>query len=194
MKIYEHRINQMNKLSAVSPDRGVEIDIRTANGNIVLAHDPFTSGELFSEWLKCWKGQSLILNVKEEGLEESILELLENYDVQDFFFLDQSYPSIRRLINLGISKLATRVSDFEDINTAIKSGSEWIWLDSFTGNWSYLPDALKLIKGMGHKTCLVSPELQRTDSEIELKELKELIKVNNLEITAVCTKHPESWI
>jgi sugar phosphate isomerase/epimerase len=95
---------------------------------------------------------------------------------------------------LGISKLATRVSDFEDINTAIKSGSEWIWLDSFTGNWSYLPDALKLIKGMGHKTCLVSPELQRTDSEIELKELKELIKVNNLEITAVCTKHPESWI
>jgi hypothetical protein len=160
----------------------------------VLAHDPFTSGELFSEWLKCWKGQSLILNVKEEGLEESILELLKNYDVKDFFFLDQSYPSIRRLINLGISKLATRVSDFEDINTAIKSGSEWIWLDSFTGNWSYLPDALKLIKGMGHKTCLVSPELQRTDSEIELKELKELIKVNNLEITAVCTKHPESWI
>lgn len=194
MKIYEHRINQMNKLRAVSLDRGVEIDIRTYNDNIVLAHDPFTSGELFSEWLKCWKGQSLILNVKEEGLEESILELLKNYDVKDFFFLDQSYPSIRRLINLGISKLATRVSDFEDINTAIKSGSEWIWLDSFTGNWSYLPDALKLIKGMGHKTCLVSPELQRTDSVIELKELKELIKVNNLEITAVCTKHPESWI
>jgi len=193
MKIYEHRINQMNKLRAVNPDRGVEIDIRSSNCNIVLAHDPFTSGELFSEWLKCWKGQSLILNVKEEGLEESILELLKNYDVKDFFFLDQSYPSIRRLINLGISKLATRVSDFEDINTAIKSGSEWIWLDSFTGNWNYLPDTLKLINGMGHKTCLVSPELQRTDSEIELKELKELIKVNNLEITAVCTKHPESW-
>ncbi len=194
MKIYEHRINQMNKLRDVSPDRGVEIDIRASNSNLVLAHDPFTSGELFSEWLKCWRGQSLILNVKEEGLEESILELLENYDVQDFFFLDQSYPSIRRLINLGISKLATRVSDFEDINTAIKSGSEWIWLDSFTGNWNYLPDTLKLITGMGYKTCLVSPELQRTDSEMELKDLKELIKVNNLEITAVCTKHPESWI
>ena len=109
MKIYEHRINKISQLRDISPDRGVEVDIRSYQGNIILAHDPFEQGELFTEWLESWNGQSLILNVKEEGLENYILDLLSNYNVKEFFFLDQSYPSIRRLINLGISKLATRI-------------------------------------------------------------------------------------
>ena len=194
MKIYEHRINKISQLRDISPDRGVEVDIRTYHGNIVLAHDPFEQGELFTEWLESWNGQSLIINVKEEGLERYILDLLSNYNVEDFFFLDQSYPSIRRLINLGISKLATRVSDFEDIDTALKSGSDWVWLDSFTGQWDYLPQTIRQLYKTGLKTCLVSPELQRSSAQSELKKLKELITSQNLDITAVCTKHPESWI
>jgi hypothetical protein len=194
MKIYEHRINKISQLRDISPDRGVEVDIRTYHGNIVLAHDPFEQGELFTEWLESWNGQSLIINVKEEGLESYILDLLSNYNVEDFFFLDQSYPSIRRLINLGISKLATRVSDFEDIDTALKSGSDWVWLDSFTGQWDYLPQIIRQLYKTGQKTCLVSPELQRSGAQAELKKLNELISSQNLDITAVCTKYPESWI
>ena len=44
MKIYEHRINKISQLRDISPDRGVEVDIRSYKGNIILAHDPFEKG------------------------------------------------------------------------------------------------------------------------------------------------------
>ena len=127
MKVYEHRINTRSALNSVNPMHGVEIDIRTYSGNLILAHDPFIEGELLINWLQAWKGQPIILNVKEDALEEKILELLSTYSVTEFFFLDQSYPSIRRMVGQGMTKVATRVSDFEELNTALSSGSEWVW-------------------------------------------------------------------
>jgi hypothetical protein len=132
--------------------------------------------------------------VKEDALEEAILEILDKHGVADFFFLDQSYPSIRRLIAMGITKVATRVSDYEDLSTALKSGSDWVWLDSFSASWDYLMEATKAIAENGQKSCLVSPELQRIDPSNELSRLKILIQENNLKIDAVCTKMPESWL
>jgi hypothetical protein len=193
MKIYSHRVNTISVLEKIDPAYGVEIDLRSKNGSLILAHDPFVEGELFSEWLKYWRGQSLILNVKEDALENSILGQLSQYGVSDFFFLDQSYPSIRRTINMGVTKVATRVSDFEDLETALKSGSDWVWLDSFSGDWEYLKEAVPALSKNGQSTCLVSPELQRVDSAPELKTLQEMIEKNSLEITSVCTKVPRNW-
>jgi hypothetical protein len=193
MKIYSHRINSVSALAEIDPKYGVEIDLRTNNGNLILAHDPFIEGDLFSDWLRFWRGQSLILNVKEDALENSILQYLNEYGVSDFFFLDQSYPSIRRTINSGLKKVATRVSDYEDLQTALNSGSDWVWLDSFSGKWDYLNEAVPVLAKNGQKTCLVSPELQRTDSSAELKFLQKLILDKGLDITSVCTKLPEIW-
>jgi len=193
MKIYSHRVNTISALEKIDPAYGVEIDLRSKNGSLILAHDPFVEGELFSEWLKYWRGQSLILNVKEDALENSILGHLSQYGASDFFFLDQSYPSIRRTINMGVTKVATRVSDFEDLETSLKSGSDWVWLDSFSGDWEYLKEAVPALSKNGQSTCLVSPELQRVDSARELKTLQEMIEVNSLEISSVCTKVPRNW-
>jgi hypothetical protein len=193
MKIYSHRVNSISAIKEVKPIYGVEIDLRTNNGNLILAHDPFAEGDLFSEWLKHWRGQSLILNVKEDALENVILEYLREYDVSDFFFLDQSYPSIRRTIDSGIKKVATRVSDYEDLQTALNSGSDWVWLDSFSGKWEYLNQVVPILTKNGQKTCLVSPELQRANSFTELKLLREMIREKSLSITSVCTKSPEIW-
>jgi hypothetical protein len=193
MKIYSHRVNTISALEKIEPSYGVEIDLRTKGGNLILSHDPFAEGELFSEWLKYWRGQSLILNVKEDALENSILNHLSQYGVADFFFLDQSYPSIRRTINMGVTKVATRVSDFEDLETCLKSGSDWVWLDSFSGNWDYLKEAVPAINQNGQKTCLVSPELQRMDSAKELAYLQEMIEKSNLKIYSVCTKVYGNW-
>ena len=160
---------------------------------MILSHDPFVDGELFSEWLKHWRGQSLILNVKEDALEDSILEHLLQFSVTDFFFLDQSYPSIRRTINMGVTQVATRVSDFEDVETSLKSGSDWVWLDSFSGNWDFLKEAVPALNQNGQKTCLVSPELQRANSAAELASLQEMIERSNFKIYSVCTKVPGNW-
>ena len=193
MKIYSHRVNTISALEKVDPSYGVEIDLRTNGGNLILAHDPFIEGELFSEWLKHWRGQSLILNVKEDALENSILEHLLKFGVTDFFFLDQCYPSIRRTIYMGVTQVATRVSDFEDVETSLKSGSGWVWLDSFSGNWDFLKEAVPALNQNGQKTCLVSPELQRADSSVELASLQEMIEKSNFNIYSVCTKVPGHW-
>jgi len=194
MRIYKHRVNSKSALETVDPVFGVEIDLRTKSDALILAHDAFAQGERFEDWLSAWRGQPLILNVKEDALEEAILELLNQSGVTDFFFLDQSYPSIRRVISMGITKVATRVSDYEDLATALKSGSDWVWLDSFSGSWDYLIEATKTIEKNGQKSCLVSPELQRLDSGGELNRLKILIQESDLQIDAVCTKRPESWL
>jgi hypothetical protein len=193
MRIYSHRINTVKALKEVDPKYGVEIDLRSNSGVLILAHDPFTAGEEFSEWLKYWRGQPLILNVKEDALETFILEMLLGRGITDFFFLDQSYPSIRRTINMGVTKVATRISDFEDVETSLRSGSDWVWLDSFSGNWNYLIEAAPALNNIGKKTCLVSPELQRIDSSMELILLQKMITENNLQISSVCTKTPGKW-
>ena len=193
MRIYEHRVNISDALKSVSTTHGVEIDIRTHGGNLILAHDPFVEGELLIDWLQAWKGQPLILNVKEDALEPAIMRLLASYSVEEYFFLDQNYPSIRRMIQNGMTKVATRVSDYEDLETALSSGSDWVWLDSFSGNWSYLLDAVPKILKNKQKTCLVSPELQRVDSQSELEKLQQILIQSNLNISAVCTKIPEKW-
>ncbi len=193
MKIYKHRVNTKFALENTNPIYGVEIDLRTQSGSLILSHDPFVDGELFTDWLTAWNGQSLILNVKEDSLEDAILKILALNDITDFFFLDQSYPSIRRMIGLGLTKIASRVSDFEDIDTSLKSGTDWVWLDSFSGNWDYLADAVAAIVKNRQKSCLVSPELQRPDSHLELIELRNRIEENHLKLDAVCTKKPESW-
>ena len=193
MKIFIHRVNQSLDLLKIPSNFGVEIDIRTFGKDIILSHDPFSYGELFTDWLKSWKGQPLILNVKEDSLESSVLSILSNHQVPDYFFLDQSYPSIRKMVEGGNSNLATRVSDFEDLETALNSGSNWVWLDSFSGNWHFLQKAVPAIKSNQQKVCLVSPELHRPDSDVELLELQELIKNLDYTIDAVCTKFPNNW-
>jgi len=193
MKIYRHRINHSDVLREISPEYGVEIDIRSIGRDLILEHDPFITGELFSEWLKSWNGQSLILNVKEDGLEERILQLLEEFAVKDYFFLDQSFPSMQRLRSQGNQNFAARVSDLEDITTALSSGANWVWLDSFSGEWEYLINTVDLIARNGQKTCLVSPELQRLDSELELIGLKNILVSEGLKIDAVCTKKYANW-
>ena len=194
MRIYKHRVNSKVALALVESTFGVEIDLRTESDALILAHDAFTQGDRFEDWLSAWHGQPLILNVKEDALEETILEVLDKHGITDFFFLDQSYPSIRRLISMGVTKVATRISDYEDLATALKSGSDWVWLDSFSGSWDYLMEATKAIVENSQKSCLVSPELQRLDSDVELEGLKILIRENELQIDAVCTKRPQSWL
>lgn len=193
MKIYKHRVNKMRDLERLSPEFGAEIDLRLYFGELILQHDPFKAGELFSEWLKVWNGHSLILNVKECGIEEMVLQLLAEKGISDFFFLDQSYPIIRQMISNGNSKVATRVSDFEDIETASKSGSDWVWLDSFSGNWSYLKDIAPMLRKNSQQTCLVSPELQRLEIDAEVIMLKNILLDNEIQVSAVCTKNVELW-
>ena len=76
MIIIKHRINTIRNLNKTDKNFGVEIDLRSDKKNIYLHHDPFKKGVLFKKWIKYYKHKIMVLNVKEEGLEKSILKIL----------------------------------------------------------------------------------------------------------------------
>ena len=194
MKIFHHRINTSSQLAEIPSVDGVEIDIRSSGQDIILEHDPFKEGQLFTEWLKHWQGQSLILNVKEEGIEERTLEMLSGYSNLEYFFLDQSFPFLARTSKSGNKNTAVRVSDLESVETALLMNCNWVWIDCFLGDWNFLPDVIRRLQDDGKKICLVSPELVRDNSLKELEVLQGILRENNLFVQGVCTKRKELWV
>ena len=194
MNIILHRVNTIEMLKRAPSHLGVEIDIRS-NGNVLfLHHDPFILGELFEEWIEHYKHGTLILNVKEEGLEESILKLMNKYNIDDYFFLDQSFPFLRKTSKEGESRCAVRVSEYENIDTALslKGMVDWVWVDCFT---SFPLDlkGFKMLKAAGFKLCFVSPELQGFTEYSSVKKFRNRIDSIGIKGDAVCTKYPDLW-
>lgn len=194
MEIVLHRRNSIHDLNATPSDFGVEVDVRIFNGELVCAHDPFVPGERFEDWLSEYKHGLLIVNVKEEGLESKILELLSKSKVVDYFFLDQSFPYILKTVNTGNGNVAIRVSEFESPKTALSLGSraKWVWVDTFSKFPLTKSEISELIKH-GFKFCVVSPELHGRKSDLELDQLLQSIRSLNFVPDAICTKFPEFW-
>ena len=189
MEYIAHRINTISALEKLPISYGVEIDLRGAqNGTVYIAHDPFTIGENFETYLKHYTHGTIILNIKSERIEFKVLELIKKYGISKYFFLDSSFPMIHTLATNGESKVALRYSEFEGIDTlqVMKGRVDWIWVDCFTK----LPidyDLFLQFKKMGYKLCLVSPELQGRDADIE--NYKTYLEAQEVEFDAICTKH-----
>ena len=194
MIFVSHRRNTIEELKKTNIKYGVEIDLRSSGDSIIVHHDPLAKGENFSRWLKHFNHKFLILNVKEEGLEIHIIEYLKKYEIDNFFFLDQSIPFLIKYSELCKKKSAARVSEYESIETAIKlrKFADWIWLDQFN-NFPITSEEFDLLKSKKFKICLVSPELQSRFDDKEIYEIVDNLKKNNLKIDAVCSKKCELW-
>ena len=189
-----HRINTIELLETTSNDLGVEVDIRSNGENLIIHHDPFKQGEYFKEWLKAYNHGTLILNVKEEGLEETLIQIMSQYNIDDYFFLDQSFPFLRKAASMGEKRCAVRVSEYENIETALSlSGMvDWVWVDCFNHFPLNNEDANRL-KNAGFKLCIVSPELQGRSDHNHIKEFRSKIELLGINGDAVCTKYPDLW-
>ena len=199
MKI-AHRINKLDASIAAdifSIADGIEFDIRDSGDRIIVHHDAFgtpVEAQDFEDFLTfCPPEKFYIVNVKAEGIEFKVLQLLEAHNIKNFFFLDCSIPMIVRLGKQGEKRIAVRFSEYESIETvrALKDFVSWIWIDVFTK----LPSQLVELDQIGLKTCLVSPELQGQPEK--LHEYAEQLQTMNIKLDAVCTKMPfiinHSW-
>tara|TARA_B100000963_G_scaffold67973_1_gene56152 strand:- start:6831 stop:7415 length:585 start_codon:yes stop_codon:yes gene_type:complete len=194
MLIIHHRRNTKKLLDKTNYNYGLEIDIRSFKNDLVLSHDPYINGESFDEWLKYYNHKFLVLNIKEEGLEEKIFSLMHKYNIKDFFVLDQSFPFLIKTINQGESRVSIRLSEYESINTLLNLSEkvDWVWVDYFT-KFPLDKSQYEILKKGGFRICIVSPELQGFPSE-ELLRLKNFLKYSNIIIDAVCTKYPDLWL
>jgi hypothetical protein len=182
-----HRVNTINKLKKTPKYYGIEADLRDYEKKIILSHDPFKSGDSFNEFLKVYDHKFLVLNIKSEGIESSILKLLKKFKIKNYFFLDCSFPSLMNIIRKGNKNVSIRVSDYESFGTLkkIKYSAKWVWIDCF----NYIPLSeknYKLIKKYKYKICLVSPELH--GKKINNQNCIKLIKKKRIKIDMICTK------
>ena len=194
MKLICHRRNTVSELLGTDSKYGVEVDIRSEGDRLIIHHDPCVAGESFEEWIDAYRHGTLILNVKEEGLEARLIALMQSKGITDYFFLDQSFPFLVKWSRAGEHRCAVRVSEFESIETALTLAGkvDWVWVDCFT-HFPLSEHDAKRLKDAGFKLCLVSPELQGRDANVEIPQLASLLKEWNIVAEAVCTKRPDLW-
>jgi len=185
-----HRINKLEELKKIDVNFGVELDIRDDHktGKLILAHDPFMDGENFENYLQNYSHNTLILNIKSERVELECLKLLEKYNINNYFFLDSSFPMINLLNKkFNNNNIASRYSEYEclEFTENIKDLITWLWIDCFT----ILPLNNKIherIKLLKKKICIVSPELQGQKEKIFIYR-KQLLD-NDILPDAICCK------
>ncbi len=192
MEIIIHRVNKIKDLNKISQNFGAEIDIRTSGSNLILSHDPFIKGDMLENYLESYKHKTLVLNLKEAGIEKNILSLLKQYSIKSYFLLDVEMPYIYSATKKGERNIAIRYSEYENIFLAkyfIKK-LNWVWIDTTTK----LPLNSTNIKILSKfKSCLVCPERWGRASDIK-KYKKKLSKLNYFP-TAVMTslKYAKYW-
>ena len=192
MILISHRRNTIEQLRETPARLGVEVDIRSSGDRLIIHHDAFARGEDFERWLENYRHRLLILNVKEEGLEQPLLAQMAAKNIDEFFFLDQSFPFLVKTARAGEKRCAVRVSEFESIRTAeaLAGLVDWIWIDCFTRFPIGGKEAAHL-QSLGFKLCLVSPELQGRGDEIPA--FRALLSREGVNADAVCTKRPDLW-
>tara|TARA_B110000037_G_C16968087_1_gene443866 strand:+ start:319 stop:924 length:606 start_codon:yes stop_codon:yes gene_type:complete len=193
MIIIKHRVNTSIQLKKLSKIYGVEIDLRSSAKDIYLHHDPFKKGELFSNWVKNFNHKLIVLNVKEEGLENKTLEILKKNKITNFFFHDQTFSSL--LKNRHKTKVSLRFSEYENLKKTneLFNQIKWLWIDNFT-EFKLEKNFYLFLKKKKVKICLVSPELVNKNRVKEIKELISYLKKNKFNIDAVCTKKTDIWM
>jgi len=189
-----HQRNSISQLLETNRKYGIEVDIRSDGEQLIIHHDPFLKGEPLENWINFYNHGTLILNVKEEGLEERLISLLLLKGIDNYFLLDQSFPFLIKYANKGQRKCAVRVSEFECLETALNlSGKvDWVWVDYFS-HFSLTEKDFRRLKDAKFKLCIVSPELQGHDPSVEIPKLFSILMEKNIVADAVCTKRPDLW-
>lgn len=209
MQIIHHRINNLDALQTIPPEHGAEIDVRYHENHLILHHDPFAHHIQpyplkLEDFLKQYQlNGPLILNLKSEGIEEKIIDLMQKYNIKNWFFLDMSMPYFVKYAKIAANKelegfhsanMAVRFSDKEPIEYALafEGQAGWVWVDFFDVH-PLNPSSYKYLKDANFKICLVSPELQKHDvSKIHM--LRDYFRGAQIRIDAVCTKYPQEWL
>ena len=173
MKFLRHRINNPEQLRQ---NDIVEIDVRVKEGIPMVSHDD--KGVLELVWdlngylRKADKldVQLVAVNIKTDGEEDKIIEILENSKVPYFVF-DMSRPSYVRYAQLT-DKIALPVSEYDHVSSLENfKPTGWVWLDCF--NNLIAMQHIQFLKLPSHvEVVAVAPDLHgRRDLNPAFKEL-----------------------
>ena len=191
--IIVHRVNTIKSLKSIDTDLGCEIDIRTDGSQLILNHDPFKKGDNFIDYLDEYQHGTLVLNIKETGIENDVLDEVKKRKIKSYFLLDVEFPYIIRAFMRNENNIAIRFSEYETIANVItfKNNLKWVWVDLV----SKIPINEFNFKILNQfNLCLVCPSLWNRSNEI-LKVKDEIEKYNFKNISVITeSKYIFHWI
>jgi len=193
VEIIIHRVNTVIELQKIKQNYGVEIDIRAWRNNLILNHEPFKNGEKLDDYLDNYNHGTLVLNIKEAGIEKEVLKVVrERPHIKNYFLLDVEFPYLYRASREREKNIAIRFSEDEGIETVKNyiGKVDWVWIDTNT----MLPITEKNKNILNKfKKCLVCPERWGRPSDID--SYKQSLKKINFSIDAVMTenKYVKNW-
>jgi glycerophosphoryl diester phosphodiesterase len=172
---------------------GVETDIRDTGGKLFISHDMATGNEMtvvdFFELCKQNSGSSpLALNIKSDGLQPPLGNILSKFGIENYFFFDMSLPDALGYVKTGL-KIFSRQSEYEKEPYLYKEANG-IWLDEFYKHWideNVIQQHLK----EGKEVCIVSPELHKRNYKEEWEHYKYISYKFGFENIMLCTDYPD---
>lgn len=200
--IFLHRQNNLNEYYP-----SIEVDVRSSPSGLVLEHDKLNFNKQYPEAKKLKTlSSNIILNIKESGIEEELIEIFNNLD---FYFLDSQIPDILRISKHypeHSHRFILRVSDVEHINVKLINmiNPKYIWLDysEFNSDFFNIEEYIVFVKTVNSmidifelntELILVSPELYSLDNLKLTTEIIERLKSEKLNRYSICTKFPELY-
>ena len=190
MKIICHRglwkvKSEQNSLSSVEKSfsfDGVETDLRSLNGRIVLSHDPVMTWKRYASLedafrLKAPEHFFWALNIKEDGLSEELSRLLKKYRIKNYMCFDLSFPEA---VSYEEKKMRM-FSRFGDREREVK-GRDLVF-DCFSSR--SFASSIKTLP-LSSRVMVISPELHGHAHLSAWKVLKKM-KFRN---QSLCTDYP----
>jgi glycerophosphoryl diester phosphodiesterase len=192
---YWHRSEEKNTPEAIARafenGYGIETDVRDACGKLVISHDMPHGQEMTLESLLELASQyafkpSLALNIKSDGLANSVKEICKKYPSTNYFFFDMSVPDMRGYIK-NKQPVFTRLSEVERAPVWLTQ-SAGVWLDAFESEW-YGEKIIEQYLKMNIDICVVSSELHGRNQDQLWKMLSSFKDHSGM---MICTDFPQS--
>jgi hypothetical protein len=193
MEIIIHRINTIKGLKKIPQNFGVEIDVRSYKKKIILNHEPYRNGDSFRKYIKNYKHGTLVINIKESGIEDDIIKIIKkNKKIKSYFLLDVEIPYLFYSLKKKEKSIALRTSYYEPFQNLkfFKKHFNWIWIDTIKKP-NFTSKEINKIKSF--KKCLVCPE--RWGKPMKIFDYFNYFKKNRVKIDAVMTsmRYSKIW-
>lgn len=177
---------------------GVETDLRDRNGRIVISHDPPTADaptldQFLDIYVESQSRQLLALNVKSDGLHQSIKDALTKRDIaaSQYFMFDMAVPDALGYLQHEMPCF-TRESELEP-SPAFLDDAAGVWLDCFHRDWINKDTIVKHCDA-GRRVALVSPELHRRDRSSAWETWRLIYRAlkadGRQDMMMICTDYP----
>ena len=176
---------------AADNEMGTETDFRDYNQVLKISHNVAKPDSLDADkFFAIFEGmdKTLALNVKADGIQLLLKELLKKYNITNYFCFDMSIPDTIGYIQEGL-KFFTRESEYEPI-PAFYLEADGVWVDGFKSDEWITEDKIEKYLEDGKRVCLVSPDLHGRDYRKKWEEYRGMSVINDNNII-LCTDYPD---